>query len=124
MIRRPPRSTLFPYTTLFRSRSPPSLGLGLERRRPAIDAQGLLLAGGAPEAIRAGDGDAVDARREQHVRLEAAVSAHLRLPAVDRDHRAGIGLAAQREGALPRLLLLGPGHPQQHRPRDGFTPPR
>src|SRR3712207_6914007 len=23
MIRRPPRSTLFPYTTLFRSRSPP-----------------------------------------------------------------------------------------------------
>src|ERR1039457_987673 len=29
MIRRPPRSTLFPYTTLFRSRSPPS-----SRRRP------------------------------------------------------------------------------------------
>src|SRR5438309_8832156 len=25
MIRRPPRSTLFPYTTLFRSRSPPSV---------------------------------------------------------------------------------------------------
>src|SRR5689334_24021125 len=25
MIRRPPRSTLFPYTTLFRSRCPPSL---------------------------------------------------------------------------------------------------
>src|SRR3712207_8786936 len=24
MIRRPPRSTLFPYTTLFRSRDPPS----------------------------------------------------------------------------------------------------
>src|SRR3712207_7482739 len=26
MIRRPPRSTLFPYTTLFRSRIPPPLG--------------------------------------------------------------------------------------------------
>src|SRR5438132_14426416 len=26
MIRRPPRSTLFPYTTLFRSRSPMGLG--------------------------------------------------------------------------------------------------
>src|SRR3712207_7623257 len=26
MIRRPPRSTLFPYTTLFRSRSPPGSG--------------------------------------------------------------------------------------------------
>src|SRR2546422_3900235 len=25
MIRRPPRSTLFPYTTLFRSRSPPEV---------------------------------------------------------------------------------------------------
>src|SRR2546426_5533844 len=29
MIRRPPRSTLFPYTTLFRSRMPPHV-LGLE----------------------------------------------------------------------------------------------
>src|SRR3989442_10503048 len=26
MIRRPPRSTLFPYTTLFRSHKPPELG--------------------------------------------------------------------------------------------------
>src|SRR5256885_5719943 len=35
MIRRPPRSTLFPYTTLFRSRhhSPPGDGT---RRRPAL----------------------------------------------------------------------------------------
>src|SRR5438067_7432751 len=31
MIRRPPRSTLFPYTTLFRSGEPPGL-LHLERR--------------------------------------------------------------------------------------------
>src|SRR2546422_3104559 len=30
MIRRPPRSTLFPYTTLFRSRRPPA---PLQRRR-------------------------------------------------------------------------------------------
>src|SRR5688572_31374019 len=28
MIRRPPRSTLFPYTTLFRSRVPPGRGRG------------------------------------------------------------------------------------------------
>src|SRR3989442_7264339 len=33
MIRRPPRSTLFPYTTLFRSLAPP--GEGLPRRRLA-----------------------------------------------------------------------------------------
>src|SRR3712207_7355702 len=34
MIRRPPRSTLFPYTTLFRSRGGPDGGKGC-RRRPA-----------------------------------------------------------------------------------------
>src|SRR5947207_5024970 len=45
MIRRPPRSTLFPYTTLFRSRSWPfSSGQGLagpegsRRRRAAFEA--------------------------------------------------------------------------------------
>src|SRR5689334_24684035 len=32
MIRRPPRSTLFPYTTLFRSRKRPALRLG----RPGV----------------------------------------------------------------------------------------
>src|SRR2546426_9694648 len=35
MIRRPPRSTLFPYTTLFRSKLI-SLGLIVERDAPAI----------------------------------------------------------------------------------------
>src|SRR3712207_8899306 len=35
MIRRPPRSTLFPYTTLFRSRAKPVPG----RRRKLSDAQ-------------------------------------------------------------------------------------
>src|SRR6266511_5082336 len=37
MIRRPPRSTLFPYTTLFRSRphpAPPRAGAGSRDRRP------------------------------------------------------------------------------------------
>src|SRR2546422_1709290 len=33
MIRRPPRSTLFPYTTLFRSR----VGLGASRSKVALD---------------------------------------------------------------------------------------
>src|SRR2546422_3020818 len=47
MIRRPPRSTLFPYTTLFRSRPPP--------RRPAL---------GAPaEAARRGGRPSCAARR-------------------------------------------------------------
>src|SRR3990167_7068184 len=38
MIRRPPRSTLFPYTTLFRSAHPPRLGYPSEpRRRPLVE---------------------------------------------------------------------------------------
>src|SRR3712207_8727149 len=34
MIRRPPRSTLFPYTTLFRSEGPPAYGTMTERTSP------------------------------------------------------------------------------------------
>src|SRR3712207_6927632 len=39
MIRRPPRSTLFPYTTLFRS-PPGRLGGDGPRRRPSVLAHG------------------------------------------------------------------------------------
>src|SRR2546421_8925718 len=53
MIRRPPRSTLFPYTTLFRSLTPgPSplstegRGVVLLARRRIPDADRLVLAGG------------------------------------------------------------------------------
>src|SRR5262245_64403437 len=35
MVRRPPRSTLFPYTTLFRSRAPPRAPVRGRRRRGA-----------------------------------------------------------------------------------------
>src|SRR3712207_7300068 len=45
MIRRPPRSTLFPYTTLFRS-------LGLRRQRGAEDAGGRVRDGGGDRALR------------------------------------------------------------------------
>src|SRR3712207_7667773 len=55
MIRRPPRSTLFPHTTLFRSRSPlaaadATLRLGRERargRRRGCGARPLAERGGA-----------------------------------------------------------------------------
>src|SRR5256885_11698529 len=39
MIRRPPRSTLFPYTTLFRSRV--DLGVGIGWQREEYEAAGL-----------------------------------------------------------------------------------
>src|SRR2546430_10706159 len=41
MIRRPPRSTLFPYTTLFRSEVP-LLPCGLRRLRPARAASAVV----------------------------------------------------------------------------------
>src|SRR5438876_4881650 len=53
MIRRPPRSTLFPYTTLFRSREEQ------HRRRPPARAGGLLAQGG-------GAALSVQLRSEEH----------------------------------------------------------
>src|SRR5690348_18204890 len=40
MIRRPPRSTLFPYTTLFRSHAPPSRLRGGAGPRQPVDRPG------------------------------------------------------------------------------------
>src|SRR3712207_7082532 len=53
MIRRPPRSTLFPYTTLFRS-----LGRAL-RRRPSLRVEGRHL----PERVDARVGTPRDGKR-------------------------------------------------------------
>src|SRR2546426_7667764 len=50
MIRRPPRSTLFPYTTLFRSRSAHPTGAGRGR---------------APDGLRAGRGEPLDLPRDR-----------------------------------------------------------
>src|SRR3712207_7343343 len=42
MIRRPPRSTLFPYTTLFRSVYDARIVITHERRRRRIDVSGAI----------------------------------------------------------------------------------
>src|SRR2546430_14394880 len=57
MIRRPPRSTLFPYTTLFRSRD--------QRRLPAACGQADAREGGL-RAARASCGRALLRRSEEH----------------------------------------------------------
>src|SRR2546422_6042047 len=57
MIRRPPRSTLFPYTTLFRSAHPVALALGEPRERGEEDAAVLELGEGAAPEIHRGGGD-------------------------------------------------------------------
>src|SRR2546430_3972864 len=52
MIRRPPRSTLFPYTTLFRSKSSPHLTTIVDAIRQALKEHEIrpLHAEGAPES--------------------------------------------------------------------------
>src|SRR5260370_3587557 len=46
MIRRPPRSTLFPYTTLFRSRNSPRESLAISRWNEDSAARTMIFAAG------------------------------------------------------------------------------
>src|SRR2546426_7913416 len=57
MIRRPPRSTLFPYTTLFRSHTRPAQVLDAARFRAASDASAAHAPGqeARGEALKAQD---------------------------------------------------------------------
>src|SRR3712207_7182564 len=76
MIRRPPRSTLFPYTTLFRSqhRSSPSKGVPVNRRA----ADRVLASGESPnplvgrEAELARIGDLVTSADRKSTRLNSS----------------------------------------------------
>src|SRR5438309_4538719 len=62
MIRRPPRSTLFPYTTLFRSEHPHSRPLGGEPGLDLEDAAGV----GGDDRVGAGREDVTHLRSEEH----------------------------------------------------------
>src|SRR3712207_7362262 len=65
MIRRPPRSTLFPYTTLFRSAVSLHQGLHQLGERPIqLVGQAQIVHGGAQSLN--GASDAVDRRSEEH----------------------------------------------------------
>src|SRR3712207_7285080 len=79
MIRRPPRSTLFPYTTLFRSRLSPAVRLEVQADRALAPVErdeqralGRVLraleGGGRPAHVvaRAGVLDLRDLRSEEH----------------------------------------------------------
>src|SRR3989442_6123793 len=70
MIRRPPRSTLFPYTTLFRSLQnfsqgrlpPPRVVTSSGRRLPLISSAGATF----PEAVRSWTEQLREKRSEEH----------------------------------------------------------
>src|SRR2546426_5434737 len=77
MIRRPPRSTLFPYTTLFRS--PPASGggdvqSGKDSPRGRTRGRACPGGGGAGAVVEAGDGDRKSTRlNSSHLVISYAV---------------------------------------------------
>src|SRR5258706_3584924 len=97
MIRRPPRSTLFPYTTLFRS-----VVAGMERVIRAVDpyVPSARVAAVVELIINLGAGD------EAQLARHAIVDAHLWTPVTDRArmpataseqlHRAAVGVRCIR----------------------------
>src|SRR5260370_16163700 len=85
MIRRPPRSTLFPYTTLFRSPMPAVLVLDL-REPLALDGLGddhgrlaRRRQGGAVRAVDGGDVAAVDDDQERSEEHTSELQSHLKI---------------------------------------------
>src|SRR3989454_5422964 len=76
MIRRPPRSTLFPYTTLFRSHEaqglgPPGLGIHVQRQHRPED---LLAHGAVAGVLRLNEGrlNEVAVRDRKSTRLNSS----------------------------------------------------
>src|SRR5256885_8536491 len=68
MIRRPPRSTLFPYTTLFRSRDRGADGVQVDERitLSADEEVHVLPHHGGVRKVDGGDDGAIDSRSEEH----------------------------------------------------------
>src|SRR3989441_5552551 len=103
MIRRPPRSTLFPYTTLFRSQ---------ERREPAVAVargvleQGVRRLGLVAHDVPQGPAAARPRRREVPGALPRVVAARARLQLVelDLDRRGEVG--ARRLGQDPHAAVV------------------
>src|SRR6266496_1026158 len=108
MIRRPPRSTLFPYTTLFRS-GPPGPGPAPGPPRGlVVDTPAGLAPGGQPEFLVARAAGAAGARADQEARPprtdQLLGPLCERADAISHARRAGRGVADPHDGGRP----LGP----------------
>src|SRR5258707_5897314 len=88
MIRRPPRSTLFPYTTLFRSRR----GRGAQlARRPRVRRVPDALGGDPPGDRRGAQGDRKSTRlNSSHANISYAVFCLKKKIAKAAEHRLGL----------------------------------
>src|SRR4051812_49848433 len=101
MIRRPPRSTLFPYTTLFRSRMPDHIGLWLALTGARIKAADCELLGLATDCIAAKDVE----RSEEHTsELQSHVNIVCRLLLEKKKNQ-------NNSTCSPRTTLTSPHHP-------------
>src|SRR2546428_9416697 len=105
MIRRPPRSTLFPYTTLFRSHEP---GFGGE-----ID---LALQRGPRASLERPAVRVADITNEPSDRIAAG------FPAGRSPHAPGEDAEGREVGDEQGVRLLGPRKPFQRRPVEGDLP--
>src|SRR2546430_9148294 len=66
MIRRPPRSTLFPYTTLFRSRSEASSAARIRSRSTVSEAMAPVTAGSTSATVSKASNNSALSRSEEH----------------------------------------------------------
>src|SRR3989449_11342069 len=104
MIRRPPRSTLFPYTTLFRSRrsgARPNRAFGNRRGRGLARAVGVI-----------GAGPAVGAAARGEVEIEDDGGGHDGHDAGGGDGETAAAVPPPADHALRPAEPLGPGAPE------------
>src|SRR2546422_5530705 len=115
MIRRPPRSTLFPYTTLFRSAEERPLDVArLQALLPCMARDGPDRPGGGGLAIRVdphvGDGRRRDAPERQHPRERArdhgppSAAGRVRQRSCVHSHCSGTCLIAVSIAAVQRMV--------------------
>src|SRR2546427_12628467 len=121
MIRRPPRSTLFPYTTLFRSALDDSQIDAPCRREAEVRLEGTGRAGRSIHSDRqVFDGDEASVAQDGRALERAAQLARIAWPGVGEQRLAGVARDARRRPADGPGELVQEGH--GHRP-EGPTPP-
>src|SRR5258708_24842189 len=102
MIRRPPRSTLFPYTTLFRSLPAFTLSrLGLQK-----EAQQAIEALGCPFATTSMEKSIIDERDRKSTRLNSShqIISYAVFCLKKKTRARGFGIPAPRSQARPIVL--------------------
>src|SRR2546430_11590415 len=109
MIRRPPRSTLFPYTTLFRSRSEQARSIAWTRRRVSARSRPVTY----PTALAAGAGEGEGRRLAEAAALARGNSRrHSNVPPASR-----ISMAAMPSASAEIAVWLLPAGSGRGEPR-------